>query len=62
MIIKKTNAEDDWIVLKLTGIWMLGEDTYLQGVLLDCQEQDNVFEVGETYAIGMTKTIEVLSE
>ena len=41
---------------------MLGEDTYLQGVLLDCQEQDNVFEVGETYAIGMTKTIEVLSE
>lgn len=41
---------------------MLGEYTYLQGVLLDCQDPDNVFEVGETYAIGMTKDIEVLSE
>lgn len=62
MIIKKTYAEDDWIVLKLTDIWMLGEYTYLQGVLLDCQDPDNVFEVGETYAIVMTKDIEVLSE
>lgn len=62
MIIKKTYAEDDWIVLKLTDIWMLDEYTYLQGVLLDCQDPDNVFEVGETYAICMTKDIEVLSE
>lgn len=43
MIIKNTYAEDDWIVLKLTDIWMLGEHTYLQGVLLDCQDPDNVF-------------------
>lgn len=62
MIIKKTYTEYDWIVLKLTDIWMLGEDTYLEGVLLDCQDPDNVFEVGETYAIGITKDIEVLSE
>ena len=62
MIIKNTYAEDDWIVLKLTDIWTLGEHTYLQGVLLECQDPDNVFEVGETYAIGMTKNIEVLSE
>ena len=61
MIIKKTYAEDDWIVLKLTDLWMLGEYTYLQGVLLDCQDPDNFFEVGETYAIGMTKDIEVIS-
>ena len=40
MIIKKTYAEDDWIVLKLTDLWMLGE----------------------TYTITMTKHIEVLSE
>ena len=62
MIIKKTYAENDWIVLKLTDLWMLGEYTYLQGVMLDCQDPDNVFEVGETYAIVMTKDIEVLSE
>lgn len=61
MIIKKTYAEDDWIVLKLTDLWMLGKYTYLQGVLLDCQDPDNVFEVGETYAIGMTKDIEVIN-
>lgn len=43
MIVKKTYSEDDWIVLKLTDLWMLGEYTYLQGVLLDCQDPDNVF-------------------
>lgn len=62
MIIKKTYTEDDWSILKLTDIWMLGEYTCLQGVLLDCQDPDNVFEVWKTYAIGMTKDIEVLSE
>jgi hypothetical protein len=41
---------------------MIIKKTYLQGVLLDCQDPDNVFEVGETYAIGMNKDIEVLSE
>lgn len=62
MIVKKTYSEDDWIVLKLTDLWMLGESTYLQGVLLDCQDPENAFEVGETYAIRMSNDIEVLSE
>lgn len=59
MIIKKTYAENDYIIIKLTNISMLGNSTMLTGELLETT--DPMFKQYKEVQLAMSELVEVLS-
>ncbi len=63
MIIRKTyTSDDDYVIFKLTDLWMLENNAYLTGVVLECQDPvgEPCFKVGEEIAVGMCESVEVI--
>lgn len=62
MVVKKNYGEDDYVIIKLTNLWTLNDNTYLTGIVLDCQDPtgDPCFELGEEIAINMCELVEVI--
>lgn len=59
MIIKKKNyGEGDYVIIKLN------DNTYLTGVVLDCQDPtgEPCFKIGEEVFIRMCELVEVVEE
>lgn len=64
MIIKKNYGEGDYVIIKLTNLWTLNDNTYLTGVVLDYQDPtgEPCFKIGEEVVIGMCELVEVVVE
>lgn len=62
MIVKKNYSEDDYVMIELTNLWILDDNTYLSGVVLDCQDPtgEPCFKIGEEVVIGMCELVEVI--
>lgn len=64
MVIKKTYAEDDYIIIKLTNISMIGDSTILTGKVVETTDQ--IFKLYQTKGVevqlSMSELVEVLSE
>lgn len=60
MIIKKTYAEDDYIIVKLTNISMISDTTILTGEVL--KTTDPIFKQYKEVQLSMSELVEVLSE
>lgn len=58
MIIKKTYSENDWVIIKVTN----SEDGCFDGIVLDCQDPDGWFEVGEEASVLDSELVEVIGE
>lgn len=59
MIIKKTYAEDDYIIIKLTNISIIGDSTILTGEVL--KTTDPIFKHYKEVQLTMSEFVEVLS-
>lgn len=59
MIIKKTYAENDYIIIKLTNISMIGDSTMLTGEVL--KTTDPIFKQYKEVQLAMSELVEVLS-
>lgn len=59
MIIKKTYAKNDYIIIKLTNISMIGDSTMLTGELLETT--DPIFKQYKEVQLAMSELVEVLS-
>ncbi|MDU4832567.1 MAG: hypothetical protein E6X52_08570 [Actinomyces sp.] len=59
MIIKKTYAENNYIIIKLTNIGMIGDSTMLTGEVL--KTTDPMFKQYKEVQLAMSELVEVLS-